>query len=83
MSLLEKIKESVDQDAQVRSVLVGSHWVVVCSRNCGMASALHGSHRHGVPEVRDAGHKENALQYKSEQLEVVQISPDEGSGYED
>ncbi len=55
MRLLEEIKESVDLDAQVRSVLVGSHWVVVCSRNCGMASALHGSHRHGVPEVHAAG----------------------------
>ena len=55
MSLLADLLQDVNTDAPVRSVLVGSHWVVVCSRSCGMASALHGDHNHGRPEVRDAG----------------------------
>ena len=55
MNLLADLLRGVHSDAQVRSVLVGSHWVVVCSRFCGMASALHGDHTHGTPEVRDAG----------------------------
>jgi uncharacterized protein len=55
MSLLDDLRAEVNLDSPVRSVLVGSHWVVVCSRNCGLASALHGNRSHGTPEVSDAG----------------------------
>jgi uncharacterized protein (DUF4213/DUF364 family) len=55
MSLLDDLQAGVDMEAPVRSVLVGSHWVAVCSRYCGLASALRGNHSHGTPEVRDAG----------------------------
>jgi uncharacterized protein len=56
MSLIDKIIASLPAgDAPVRSVMVGAHWVVVCSRFCGMASALHDDHPHGTPSVREAG----------------------------
>ena len=55
MSLLDDVIISLPGDAPVRSVLVGAHWVVVCSRSCGMASALHDDHPHGSPSVREAG----------------------------
>ena len=55
MSLLNDLISSLPEDAPVRSVLVGLHWVVVCSRACGMASALQSEHSHGTPDVREAG----------------------------
>jgi uncharacterized protein len=56
MSLLDELIASLPgEDIPVRSVLVGAHWVVVCSRFCGMASALHDDHPHGTPSVREAG----------------------------
>ena len=55
MSLLDDLIASLPEDAPVRSVLVGLHWVVVCSRTCGMASALRSEHVHGAPDVREAG----------------------------
>jgi hypothetical protein len=55
MSLLDELIASLPDDAPVRSVLVGAHWVVVCSRSCGMASALQDDHPHGTPAVREAG----------------------------
>jgi len=55
MNLLDDLMLNVNTDAPVRSVLVGSHWVVVCSRACGLASALRGDRSHGTPEVQDAG----------------------------
>jgi uncharacterized protein len=55
MSLLDELIASLPDDAPVRSVLVGAHWVVVCSRYCGMASALHDDHPHGTLSVREAG----------------------------
>lgn len=55
MSLLDDLIASLQGDAPVRSLLVGTHWVVVGSRSCGMASALRGQHAHGDPEVREAG----------------------------
>jgi uncharacterized protein (DUF4213/DUF364 family) len=55
MSLLNDLIASLQVDAPVRSVLVGLHWVVVCSRFCGMASTLQSEHSHGTPDVRAAG----------------------------
>ena len=68
MSLLDDLIASLPEDAPVRSVLVGLHWVVVCSRFCGMASTLQSEHSHGTPDVREAGN----LQLKSAK-ELVQL----------
>ena len=39
----------------MRSVLVGAHWTVVCSRHCGMAATLMSNLPHGQGAVRDVG----------------------------
>jgi uncharacterized protein (DUF4213/DUF364 family) len=68
MNLLNELIASLPEDTPVRSVLVGTHWVVVCSRACGMASALKSEHIHGTPDVREAG----ALHLKSAR-ELVEL----------
>ncbi len=55
MSLLRDLISSIQEDAPVRSILVGVHWAVVCSRSCGMAASIRAEHPHGTPDVRDAG----------------------------
>jgi uncharacterized protein len=56
MNILDNLIASLpDDDIPTRSVLVGAHWTVVCSRHCGMASTLMSSHSHGHMQVRDAG----------------------------
>jgi uncharacterized protein (DUF4213/DUF364 family) len=55
MSLINDLIDSLQEDAPVRSILVGLHWVAVCSRFCGMASTIQGEHSHGTPDVREAG----------------------------
>jgi hypothetical protein len=55
MSLINELIENLPDDAPVRSILVGLHWVVVCSRSCGMASTLQSEHLHGTLNVREAG----------------------------
>lgn len=62
MKIIESLLENFPDDAPVRSVLVGAHWTVVCSRYCGLAATLSGNHPHGHIEVRDVGslHKKSA-----------------------
>lgn len=55
MNLLDDLIASIPEDAPVRSVLVGAHWTVVCSRHCGMASTMIGDQPHGHEKVRDVG----------------------------
>ena len=55
MIILDDLLKNLDVDVPVRSVLVGAHWTVVCSRHCGMAATLMSSHPHGHKQVRDAG----------------------------
>jgi hypothetical protein len=55
MNLLDDLLTSLSGDAPVRSVLVGVHWTVVCSRHCGLASTLVGGKPHGHEKVRDVG----------------------------
>jgi len=55
MNLLNDLLESLSEDTAVRSVLVGVHWTVVCSRQCGLASTLLGEKPHGYEKVRDVG----------------------------
>lgn len=55
MNLLDDLLNSLNTNAPVRSILVGAHWTVVCTRRCGMASTLMSPHPHGHAQVREAG----------------------------
>jgi uncharacterized protein len=55
VQILDDLLNDLDMDVPVRSVLVGAHWTVVCSRHCGMASTLMSSHPQGHKQVRDVG----------------------------
>jgi uncharacterized protein (DUF4213/DUF364 family) len=55
MQILDDLLNTLDMDVPVRSVLVGAHWTVVCSRHCGMASTFMSSHPHGHNQVHDVG----------------------------
>jgi len=56
-TILEDLLGQLSDDAPVRSVLVGAHWTVVCSRFCGLASTVleEKRHDHARARVRDAG----------------------------
>jgi uncharacterized protein len=63
MNLLDALLASLpDEDVPVRTVLVGAHWTVVCSRYCGLASTITGDKPHGHEKVKDVGrlHLKNA-----------------------
>jgi uncharacterized protein len=64
MNILDELLNTLDVDAPIRSILVGVHWTVVCSRGCGMASTLTGSQPHGHSQVREVGclHQKSARQ---------------------
>ena len=55
MALLDDLLSDLPADTPIRSVLVGAHWTVVCSRHCGMAATLMDNHTHGHSQVREAG----------------------------
>jgi uncharacterized protein (DUF4213/DUF364 family) len=55
MNLLDDLLAHLPDDVAVRSVLVGAHWTVICSRHCGLASTITGEKPHGHERVRDAG----------------------------
>lgn len=55
MNILYDLLTSLTDDVPVRSILVGAHWTVVCSRRCGMATSLMDNHTHGHSQVRDVG----------------------------
>jgi uncharacterized protein (DUF4213/DUF364 family) len=55
MSILDDLLNSLSLDAPVRSVLVGAHWTVVCSRHCGMAATTMSNRPHGHEQVREVG----------------------------
>jgi uncharacterized protein (DUF4213/DUF364 family) len=55
MNILDDLLNNLDMAAPVRSVLIGAHWTVVCSRHCGMAATLMSSHPHGHTQIRDVG----------------------------
>ena len=54
-AVLDDLLASLTVDAPVRSVLIGAHWTVVCSRHCGMAATLTSSGPHGHTQIRDVG----------------------------
>jgi len=55
MKIIDELIASIPDDIPVRSVLIGAHWTVVCSRHCGMASTLIDNHSHGHSQVKDVG----------------------------
>jgi uncharacterized protein (DUF4213/DUF364 family) len=55
LALIDQILAGLKTEAAVRSILVGVHWTVVCSRGCGMASTITGNKLHGEERVRDVG----------------------------
>jgi uncharacterized protein len=57
MALIDDLLASANKEAPLRSVLVGAHWTVVCSKGCGMASTITGAEGqpHGHAAVRQAG----------------------------
>ena len=55
MKILNDLISQLPYDVPVRSVLIGAHWTVVCSRYCGMAASLSSDHPHGHKQVRDVG----------------------------
>jgi uncharacterized protein (DUF4213/DUF364 family) len=59
MNILEDLVTNLHDDAPVRKIIVGAHWTVVCSRNCGMAATLMDHRPHGSTAVRDAGRLQN------------------------
>jgi len=62
MDIITDLLNSLGQDAPERSVLVGAHWTVVCSRYCGLAAAIASDTPHGRTQVREAGrlHRKSA-----------------------
>ena len=64
MTILDDVLESIDGDAGVRSILVGAHWTVVCSRFGGLASTVLSEKPHGHEVVREVGqlHSKSARQ---------------------
>ena len=71
MKLLNDLLSSVNMDAPVRSILIGAHWTVVCTRHCGMAATLMSEHMHGDPHVHAAGH---LLQKSARELAELALS---------
>jgi uncharacterized protein (DUF4213/DUF364 family) len=55
MTIIDEILLSLDYGAEVRTVLVGAHWTVVCSRGCGLAATFMNDTPHGHARVRDVG----------------------------
>lgn len=55
MDIISELLSTLTEDEPVRSVLVGAHWTVVCSRGCGLASTLLGDKPHGHEKVREVG----------------------------
>jgi len=68
MNLLDDLIGSIEQDAPVRSILVGAHWTAVCSRSCGLASTLFGDKPHGHQKVREVGRLERKSAFELAEL---------------
>lgn len=55
MKVLEKIIESLPEDAPVKDVRIGPFWTAVLSRHCGLASTTFEHEHTSRPPVREAG----------------------------
>ncbi len=55
MTVIDSLLYCLDTDAPVRSVLVGTHWTIVCSRYCGLAATLSADEPHGRSHAGEVG----------------------------
>ncbi len=55
MTILDDLLANLPPDAPVRSILVGAHWTIVCSRHAGLASTLMDTWPHGHSRVAEVG----------------------------
>ncbi|MFQ5343183.1 MAG: Rossmann-like domain-containing protein [Anaerolineae bacterium] len=55
MAVLDDLFANLPPDVPVRSILVGAHWTIVCSRRAGLASTLMDTWPHGHSRVADVG----------------------------
>jgi uncharacterized protein (DUF4213/DUF364 family) len=64
MEILDDLLSSLPGDLPLRTVLIGLHWVVVCSRGCGLAATLTTGRPHAHGRLRDVGrlHLKSALE---------------------
>jgi uncharacterized protein (DUF4213/DUF364 family) len=64
MNILDDLLSSLHNEAPVREILVGAHWIVICSHHCGMAATLRDHRPHGHAAVREVGnlHTKTALE---------------------
>jgi len=63
MDLLNNLLTTLP-DGRVVQVSIGLHWTAVLTEvdnqlRCGLASTIHAEHRHGVPDIPEAGKLEN------------------------
>lgn len=77
-TILDDLVSSITEDFPIRSVLVGVHWTVVCSRSCGLAATRALGNTHGQEQVRDVGrlHQKSVrelakLAYSTQPLEAA------------
>ncbi|NLX49761.1 MAG: DUF364 domain-containing protein [Methanospirillum sp.] len=65
LTIIRDLLASLPDDAPARSVLVGAHWTMACSRYCGLATTINPCTPHDtlIP-VREAGslHRKSALE---------------------
>ena len=55
MTIIDELLSSLDFEFELRTVMVGAHWTVVCSRSCGLAATFMNDTPHGHARVRDVG----------------------------
>lgn len=64
MRLISDLINSLNNDSQIKQILVGAHWTAVSSRFCGIASTVISDKPHGGELVKNAGrlHQLSALE---------------------
>jgi len=56
MEILNKLLDTLPQaPVEVRKIIIGVHWTLVCSKNCGLGSTLVSHGPHGHSHLRDVG----------------------------
>ena len=72
MTILNDLLASLPEDVPVRSMHVGAHWTVVCSRHCGMSAALRSNHLQGHMPIphRKSARELAELAYSTDLLEA-------------
>ncbi|HEY49998.1 MAG TPA: DUF364 domain-containing protein [Dehalococcoidia bacterium] len=75
MTIIDDLLSTLDSDAAVRDIRLGSYWTAVLTRNCGLASSPHDTdHHNSDAPVRDAGRLAD-----KEALELAEMARSESS----